>query len=320
MATAELFGIEGYGPPASGEGRIVKARDGVWLRVATWRPTGRRPARGTVLLLGGRAEFIERFYETVQDLRRRGFRVVAMDWRGQGGSDRLLRNPRKGHVRRFRDYRRDLEAVFSQVMADMPRPWFAMAHSMGAAICLDAARAGELPVDRLIALSPMLRIRLITRPRGAQALAETLCAMGLGSRFIPGGGETAVSTKPYPGNRLTSDRARYDRNGALAAAHPQLAIGDPTIRWLTEAMRFTARMSDPSAALDLGVPTMILASGLDEVVSTPTIERFAARVKTGMAIVIPARGTNSSTRRTRCARGSGRPSTPSCRASWRRRA
>jgi lysophospholipase len=289
MATAELFGIEGYGPPATGQGLVVTARDGVGLRAARWRPTSRKAleARGTVLVIAGRAEFFERYYETVQALRRRGFHVASFDWRGQGGSDRLAGNPRKGHVRRFRDYRFDLDAIFGEVMATLPRPWFVLAHSMGAAICLDAARAGLLPVDRLVALSPMLGIRLIKNPRGARVLGETLNALGLGRSFVPSGSETAISTKPFAGNRLTSDPVRYARNALLASTHPQLAIGDPSVRWVVEALRFMERMAHPAAALDIRVPTMVIAAGDDEVVSVRVTERFAARLKTGMAIILP---------------------------------
>ena len=43
---------------------------------------------GTVCLFQGRAECIERYFEVVNDLRRRGFAVATIDWRGQGGSDR----------------------------------------------------------------------------------------------------------------------------------------------------------------------------------------------------------------------------------------
>jgi lysophospholipase len=177
--------------------------------------------------------------------------------------------------------------VFGQVMPAMPRPWFVLAHSMGAAICLDAARAGIVPADRLVALAPMLNIRLITRPIGTRILGEALNALGMGSGFVPNGSETAVSTKPFEGNRLTSDAVRYARNALLASSQPGLAIGDPTIRWVVEAMRFMERMSHPAAAFDIRVPTLVLAASNDEVVSTRAIEHFAARLKTGMAIILP---------------------------------
>ena len=35
---------------------------------------------------------IEKYFEVVGELRRRGFAVAVLDWRGQGGSSRLLRN------------------------------------------------------------------------------------------------------------------------------------------------------------------------------------------------------------------------------------
>ena len=80
-----------------------RATTGSKLRFARWEAT-RGPRRGTVCLFGGRGEFIEKYFEVVADLRRRGFAVATMDWRGQGGSARPLSNPRKGHVRNFDQY------------------------------------------------------------------------------------------------------------------------------------------------------------------------------------------------------------------------
>ena len=41
-------------------------------------------------------------------------------------------------MRRFSDYRRDLEAIRDQVLVPyMPEPHFALAHSMGGAIALE---------------------------------------------------------------------------------------------------------------------------------------------------------------------------------------
>src|SRR5438876_12436703 len=84
----------------------LKTPDGVALRFARWAPPPGR--KGTVCLFPGRAEFIEKYFETVRDLRARGFAVAMFDWRGQGLSERALRNPRKGYVRSFNDYGLDL--------------------------------------------------------------------------------------------------------------------------------------------------------------------------------------------------------------------
>ncbi len=116
------------------------------MRFARWEAT-RGPARGTVCLFQGRGEFIEKYFEVVADLRRRGFAVATMDWRGQGGSERLLSNPRKGHVRSFADFDQDLAAFMKEiVLPDCPPPYIAMAHSMGGHILLRNATHAELVV------------------------------------------------------------------------------------------------------------------------------------------------------------------------------
>ncbi len=287
MALSELFGTEAFAVPSQAQIGIVTARDGVDIRTARWRPTARKGDVGSVLLIGGRAEFIERYSEVIAELRRRGFHVAIFDWRGQGGSDRLVRNPRKGHVGRFSDYQKDLDIVFAEVMPRLPKPWFALAHSMGAAICLDAARQNRLPVSRLVALAPMLSLSMVERPRIARAFAFVLNGLFLGSAFVPAGGETPIATRPFANNRLTSDKDRYARNARLTSEQPHLATGDPTIRWVHEAFKFMDHMCAPATPLDIRLPTLVIAAGADPVVSTPAVERFAARLKTGLALVLP---------------------------------
>ena len=62
---------------------------------------GARPLKGTVVVLPGRNECIEKYFETVRDLSDRGFATAVLDWRGQGGSDRLIRDAQRGHVKSF---------------------------------------------------------------------------------------------------------------------------------------------------------------------------------------------------------------------------
>ena len=103
----------------------VTTSDGIVLRVAHWKATTRE-VRGTVCILQGRAEFIEKYFEVVRDLRGRGFAVAAFDWRGQGHSGRQVGSPRKGHVRHFDEYRKDLEAIRDHVLIPhLPEPYFA---------------------------------------------------------------------------------------------------------------------------------------------------------------------------------------------------
>jgi lysophospholipase len=168
----------------------------------------------------------------------------------------------------------------------MPKPHFGLAHSMGGAIALHAAYEGWLPFSRLVTTTPMVAL-CIVRSRLIPGLAWLLRALGLGSSFVPGGGETSISKKPFRGNRLTSDPVRYARNADAAAAVGPGAIGDPTIGWLSAAYRFMGRFVDPRYAIRIRVPILIIAAGADPVCATPAIERFASRLKVGRVIVLP---------------------------------
>ena len=161
----------------------VKTPDGAELRFARFPPPPGR--KGTVCLFQGRAEFIEKYFEVVRDLQARGFAVATLDWRGQGLSDRVLADRRKGHVKDFAEYDWDLDAFMKQVvLPDCPPPFFALAHSMGGAILMRALAHGRRWFDRAVMSAPMLEVRIPGSPRAArltvQVLTEHLEVLSIG--------------------------------------------------------------------------------------------------------------------------------------------
>lgn len=273
--------------PPGGTLLTVRTDDGIGLRAAHWRPTTRLP-KGTVCLLQGRAEFIEKYYETIADLRRRGFAVVAFDWRGQGESQRQVADPHCGHVARFDDYRRDLKAMEDAILRPlMPHPHVCLAHSMGGNVALTGAAEGWLPFARIVTVAPMLSIRMVRFPGAAFLLARLLHRLGMGRRYVPRGGPTSIATKPYAGNRLSRDPVRYERNAQAARAVGAGAVGDPSVAWLVGAFRAIARLADPRAAAAIRVPTLVVAAGADPVCGTADTERFTSRLSSGFLLVLP---------------------------------
>jgi lysophospholipase len=265
---------------------MVKTRDGVSLRFARWAPPAGR--KGTVCLFPGRAEFIEKYFETVRDLRARGFAVAALDWRGQGMSDRVLRNRRKGYVRNFGQYQIDLETFVNEVvLPDCPPPLFGLAHSMGAVVLLRAAYAGHRWFDRMVLLSPMIALPGIRRSLLSRITVRTLRTLGLGAIYVPGGDATVMMQRPFTGNFLTSDPVRYARNVAVLEAEPKLAIGWPTVAWADAAFRVMKELSDPSYPARIRQPILIIAAGQDQIVSTPAIDDFAVRLRAGSHLIVP---------------------------------
>ncbi|MEO1474426.1 MAG: alpha/beta hydrolase, partial [Pseudomonadota bacterium] len=114
----------------------VKASDGVRLRIGVW-DAHTPEVKGTVFLLPGRTEYIEKYSLVATEFAKHGLSSLAIDWRGQGIADRLVKDPMSGHVERFSDYSLDLDAMLAHG-ANMPKPWFILGHSMGGAIGLRA--------------------------------------------------------------------------------------------------------------------------------------------------------------------------------------
>lgn len=264
---------------------MLKTPDGVSLRYARWAPPAGR--KGTVCIFPGRTEFIEKYFETVRDLRARGFAVATLDWRGQGLSERAFGDSRKGHVRHFSDYLIDLHTFVHEIMLpDCPPPYFALAHSMGATVLLTAAYEGHRWFERMVLLAPMVGLPGFRRSAVTRTTVRSLRLLGFGGLYVPGGDASMVH-RPFQGNPLTSDPVRYARNLAVLEAEPRLAVGWPTVAWTDSAFRVMRRMSAPGYAAKIRQPILILAAGQDQIVSTPAIDAFAARLRSGSHLIVP---------------------------------
>jgi len=279
---ARLVEIPGNSIPKGAVVDTLTTDDGVELRYARFPPS-RSPVRGTIILVHGRTEFIEKYFEVVNDLRRRGFAVAAYDARGQGGSSRLLGNARKGHVRDFADHVNDFELLIQEVvLPDCPPPYYVLAHSTGAAIALLSAERLRTQIDRMVLTAPLLALSY-NRGKLLAQFTGFLMHFGLGEFFAPGAG----TTLPFAANLLTSDPVRYQRAAAVVDAEPSLGIGGATIGWLNAAMRACLHIAEPDFSQKVPMPVLIVLGGSDTVISNRVAEEFSRRTKTAAHLRIP---------------------------------
>ena len=264
--------------------------DGLRLRYALFRPAsagaGKR-GRGTIVLLQGRNEYIEKYFETARDLAARGFMVMTFDWRGQGGSERLLPDPQRGYVRSFRDYERDLDAMIERVvLPDCRAPFTIVGHSTGALIALLAASRHRNRIERIVALAPMLR--LTNQPLGPAAIrwiTGFLRLVGLGKRYVALG-RRAREVPDYLSNVLTTDRTRHERNGAMLVEHYHLGLGGPTVTWLHAASRAMRRCLRERHLRTVSIPSLMIVAGDDMVVSNRAIEAAARGMRNSNVVTV----------------------------------
>ncbi len=264
----------------------LKTPDGIGLRFARWAPPPGR--KGTVCIFQGRAEFIEKYFEIARDLRQRGFAVATLDWRGQGLSQRALRDPRKGYVESFREYEADLEAFMREiVLPDCPPPYFAIGHSMGASILTRIAHRGYQWFERMVLCAPLIELGPQLLTPYAKPAVKFLSAIGMGSSYVPGGSPMVVASQPFVGNVLTSDPVRHARTAAVLEAEPLLGLGSPTNAWAAAAFAMMKEFQNANYPGKIRQPIMMIAAGRDVTVSTPAIEDFAGRLRAGSHLIIP---------------------------------
>ena len=263
----------------------IKTPDGAELRFARWAPPAGR--KGTVCVFTGRSEQIEKYFETVRDLRDRGFAVAMIDWRGQGHSSRRLRDPRKGYVRDFADFEIDVETFVQQVvLPDCPPPYFALAHSMGGAVMLRLAHAGKRWFDRMVLSAPMIDLPGRATSFAAVAAAAHPSPDRAGRPLRPRRQRRADrlgilrQQSLHQRSRALRPQRRHPRGGS--DARPRLADGGLG-RYRLRTMRGFRAANYP---LQIRQPILMLAASSDTIVSTSAIEEFAYHLRAGSHLVI----------------------------------
>jgi lysophospholipase len=277
-----------YNPaPPNAHCGFVTTSDGVKLRYARWQTTT-PPCKGTVLLLHGRAEYIEKLYETVGDLREKGYDVLTFDWRGQGGSQRMLQDTRRGFVEHFDQYIIDLDTIMAEIaLPDCRAPFFILAHSTGSLVALLAAPKFANRIRRMVLGSPLLRLKSLPIAQNATKwMTGALHIMGLGDIYMSGGA-TPDENRSFSGNRLTSDLQRFNRNSRFAGDFRDTTIGGPTASWLFAACRAMDTVNDPDFHSHITIPTLLICAGNDEVVDNEAAEHLGRRLRSGSCLIIP---------------------------------
>ncbi len=268
---------------------FISGRDGKRLRTATWDAAPGSAQRGVCVLLSGQTEFIEKYSEVVAELRKRGFAVASMDWRGQGHSARALPDTRKAHIDKFSQYDDDFAIFMNEIVRPMTagRAPIALAHSMGGHILLRALHDRPTDFTAAVFTAPMIRVQ----SRGYPAwLARAMCFLefqcGAGNDWVFGMEKRDPLYMEFEDNLVTSDRARFARAKALIAADPDIRLAGPTWGWLEAAYHSMKQIAEPGYAEAITTPVMIVGAGRDRIVETAATREFARRMPNATYIEI----------------------------------
>jgi len=237
------------------------------LRCATWEVM---ESKGTILIFTGFTEFIEKYYETIGDLNKLGWNVVAFDWRGQGLSSKLLKEKDKGYIEDFAQYLQDADAVYLKRVAHLPKPHNLLGHSMGGHLAFRELQEHPDRYHRAVLSAPMQSIAGL--PTGVLSKFATFFRLlGFGQAYVIGG-KDGDKNKTY--ERLTSDLARFKKWSSIFKQEPKLLMGSATWNWSKAAARSMRHSMKPKQIRKIKTPVYVASAKEDVVVNEETHERM----------------------------------------------
>jgi len=266
-------------PPLARESRWI-APDGHAIRRLDWADPA-DPPRGSLLFMPGRGDFYEKYLETFEHWRRRGWRVTAADWRGQAGSGRLGMDAFTGHVPDFACWIADLAALWRDWAEGRGGPLVLVGHSMGGHLVLRAVAERQLrPAPAaLVLVAPMLDVLPERVPLAIRRLfARVRCATGDPRRPAWKWSERPGEVPAFRQRLLTHDNERYADELYWREARPELAMGTGSWGWVRAALASIGHLRRPGVLEQVAAPVLMLGTRADRLVGVRAMGRAAGRL------------------------------------------
>lgn len=264
------------------------APDGAAIRRIDWPATGTR-ARGSLLFMPGRADFYEKYLETLEGWNRAGWRVTALDWRGQAGSGRLGPDGSTGHVSDFSVWVEDLGAFWNEWARNGPGPHVLIGHSMGGHLVLRALAEAAVRPDAAVLVAPMLGLLPRRLPDAVLHLVARAMLWLRGELREAWHGDERP--RAMPGNRetlLTHDAERYADEAWWRAQRPALDMAAPSWGWIERAFASCRVLREKGALERIDTPVFIVATNADRLVDHAATARAIRRLPNADALVFGA--------------------------------
>ena len=234
----------------------------------------------TVVIVPGRVETYLKYKELAYEFHQQKFNVFILDHRGQGLSQRLIKNRFKGYVASFSDYVEDLHGFIElQVLPHCQHKPYLLAHSMGGAVSCRYLQVYPEVVQAAVLSSPMMAINSGRISHGfANAVVNIHHKLNrLFSKeawyFL---GQSDYKISPFKHNHLMQSPVRYGLFIQLYQQIPRLQLGGVTTKWLLEAEKVRKQIF--TQITQLSCPIAILQASEDTIVDIVAQDEFCQQL------------------------------------------
>ena len=269
QAQVDAFTLVGM--PPDWTWKSYEAADGTKLR---WGETGNgKAAKATVVIVPGYTATMSMYGEHVDMLARRGYHVVGIDMRGQGGSDRHRESqPEKLWVDDFKIYSDDLAEFITSLPASDDQPLIPVAMSFGGHVAV--RMAGDHPdlVDGLFLLAPAIEPKAGDMSFDqAKTLMNWARRFGKSKHYLQGN----ENWKPFRDDLseanielCASNPERLPNRDVVFTRNPAERVGGVTAQWGAEFFESSEYIRESGYLEKINVPVSLVSAEVDHFVST----------------------------------------------------
>lgn len=235
-----------------------KNADGLMIRYGHLAAAGEK--KGTIVQVGGKSEFLEKYYELHGELSAAGYDVWTMDWAGQGGSDRYLADKAKSHAIAYEHRIADFhQLVTTIVKPDTTKPVILMAHSMGGNLSFRYLQMHPGTFTKAVMTAPFVGFIKSDLPEPVMRfVARAAHLIGFSESYFPGSGPYVFDpTRKPEDSKVSSDPLRYSLLEDWFIANPELVTGGPTFGWGVAALDSVDTMDSPGFYESIKIPVLM---------------------------------------------------------------
>ena len=278
---APYLELDDYKAPKGIKSYFVPMDDGIRLRVCHWINTSKEK-KGTILLQQGHNEFIEKYYETIQEFLDKNYSVIAFDWRGQGMSDHQLDDIHKAYIKDFERHDKDLKYILEEIIEKrFSKPLIGIGHSMGGCIMLSAFKNHPDKFSKGILSAPMLGFK---NERFLKTASSLMNLFKKDSDYLVGSKPSMGKEIQFQDNDLTSDPERYKRIINLVRKYPNIRLWGVTNAFAKAVNKRLKIIRKDNWAEEIDLDILIINNKNDRVVDSNKIIFMKERLKNSTLI------------------------------------
>ncbi len=238
-------------------------------------------SKGSLVFVSGRAENLFKYMELFYDLNLLGYSpIYTYDHRGQGFSERVLKNSKLGHVESYNSYKEDLKTfmetiVLQDLEMDQSR-LFLISNSMGAAISILYLMEyfNKHLFKKAVFISPLVKLET-KLPRVVEKVLfyiyKFICFFHC---TFPTWDPNKTNDEVQRMKFFTDSQKRYNFTSFITKKYPKTLILDPTYQWVIETFKTTDQLLREDRVKKINIPLLLFQATQDELVSNKYQVKF----------------------------------------------